>query len=500
MGDGYYTIPSFCNPSSGSGTITYYVKVTGGSNVRAESYQLQVSRNGVTETETDNSIASALDIVNSNGKIYGTISGTASEFTPSAVNTTQTASSGYGSAAAYDSSSCILVASTPKATSPAVYMYVPNAVNNGWSSIGSWTKPSQCATDAQFGASLSISENWIAAGAPNDLVNGVRTGAAYVYNMKTKTTQRIVAQDESDGAKFGSNILIKGEWLFVAASSAQGGSTTSGAVYVYRLNSSNSWEYVQKLVSETTVNFAQFGYSMDCDGQTLVISAPYDSTDGTLQADGVAYLYTLRGSTWTQTQTLTLTSMEELPGSSVVLTNDMQFGLSVSLDNGRLAIGCPGYKNSNVKGVVGLYKQDETGQWNWTNTLYQASGFVGQFGSSVDLSDTQLVVGAPGMACSVYVMEYSSGNSSWTVTGTIDSDGVTNFGSRVLAAGNRIVACSPATGNSASQLIQSYSGLGDVDYYKVKITKRLGEDAVITLSPLYGLSLNNLDVCLMDGN
>ena len=500
MGDGYYTIPSFCNPSSGSGTITYYVKVTGGSNVRAESYQLQVSRNGVTETETDNSIASALDIVNSNGKIYGTISGTSSEFTPSAVNTTLTASSGYGTAVAYDSSSSILVASTPKATSPAVYMYVPNATNNGWSNIGSWTKPSQCATDGQFGASLSISENWIAAGAPTDLVNGVRTGAAYVYNIKTKTTQRIVAQNESEGAKFGSNILVKGEWLFVAASSAQGGSTTSGAVYVYRLNSSNSWEYVQKLVSETTVNIAQFGYSMDCDGQTLVISAPYDSTDGTLQADGVAYLYTLRGSTWTQTQTLTLASMEELPGSSVVLTNDMQFGLSVSLDNGRLAIGCPGYKNSNVKGVVGLYKQDEAGQWNWTNTLYQASGFVGQFGTSVDLSDTQLVVGAPGMACSVYVMEYSSGNSSWTVTGTIDSDGVTNFGSRVLAAGNRIVACSPATGNSARQLIQSYTGLGDVDYYKVKITKRLGEDAVITLSPLYGLSLNNLDVCLMDGN
>ena len=500
MGDGYYTIPSFCNPSSSSGTITYYVKVTGGSNVRAESYQLQVSRNGVTETETDNSIATALDIVNSNGKIYGTISGTASEFSPTAVNTTLTASSGYGSAAAYDSSSCILVASTPKATSPAVYMYVPNATDDGWTSIGSWAKPSQCATDGQFGASLSISENWIASGAPTDLVNGVRTGAAYVYNMKTKTTQRIVAQDESNGAKFGSNILIKGEWLFVAASSAQGGSTTSGAVYVYRLNNSNSWEYVQKLVSETTVNIAQFGYSMDCDGQTLVISAPYDSTDGTLQADGVAYLYTLRGSTWTQTQTLTLTSMEELPGSSVVLTNDMQFGLSVSLDSGRLAIGCPGYKNSNVKGVVGLYKQDESGQWNWTNTLYQASGFVGQFGSSVDLSDTQLVVGAPGMACAVYVMEYSSGNSSWTVTGTIDSDGVTNFGSRVLAAGNRIVACSPATGASASQLIQSYTGLGDVDYYKVKITKRLGEDASITLSPLYGLSLSNLDVCLMDAD
>ena len=500
MGDGYYTISSFCNPSSSSGTITYYVKVTGGSNVRAESYELQVSRNGVTETETDNSIATALDIVNSNGKIYGTISGTASEFSPSAVNTTQTASSGYGSAAAYDSSSSILVASTPKATSPAVYMYVPNATNDGWTNIGSWAKPSQCATDGQFGASLSISESWIASGAPTDLVNGVRTGAAYVYNMKTKTTQRIVAQDESEGAKFGSNILVKGEWLFVAASSAQGVSTTSGAVYVYRLNNSNSWEFVQKLVSETTVNFAQFGYSMDCDGQTLVISAPYDSTDGTLQADGVAYLYTLRGSTWTQTQTMTLTTMEELPGSSVVLTNDMQFGLSVSLDNGRLAIGCPGYINGHVKGIVGLYKQDETGQWNWTNTLYQASGFVGQFGSSVDLSDTQLVVGAPGMSCSVYVMEYSSGNSSWAVTGTIDSDGVTNFGSRVLAAGNRIVACSPATGNSANELIQSYSGLGDVDYYKVKITKRLGEDAVITLSPLYGLSLNNMDVCLMDEN
>ncbi len=499
-GDGYYTIPSFCNPSSSSGTITYHVKVTGGSNVRAESYELQVSRNGVTETETDNSIESALDIVNSNGKIYGTISGTASEFTPSAVNTTQTASSGYGSAVAYDSDSCMLVASTPKASSSAVYMYVPNATDDGWTQIGSWEKPTQCASSGQFGASLSISGNWIVAGAPTDTVNSVQTGSAYVYNTKTKTTQRLTASNAIVGAQFGSNVLVCDDWLFVSAAYDQGGSTTSGAVYVYRLNNSNSWEFVQKLVSESSVNFAQFGYAMDCDGQSLVIASPYESSDGTLQADGIAFVYALRGSTWTQTQTLTLDSVESKPGSASVAPNDMRFGFSVSLDNGRLAIGCPGYINGYVKGIVGLYKQDETGQWNWTDTLYESGMFVGNFGSSVDLSDTQLVVGAPGMACSVYVMEYSSGNSSWTVTGTIDSEGVTNFGSRVLAAGNRIVSCSPATGNTASQLIQSYTGLGDVDYYRVKITKRLGEDASIILSPLYGLSLNNLDVCLMDEN
>ena len=97
-------------------------------------------------------------------------------------------------------------------------------------------------------------------------------------------------------------------------------------------------------------------------------------------------------------------------------------------------------------------------------------------------------------------MEFSSGSSSWNVTGAIDSDGVTDFGRRVLTAGDRIVVCSPANGNSANQLIQSYTGLGDVDYYRVKITKRLGEDAVITISPLYGLTLNNMDVCLMDEN
>lgn len=500
VGDGYYTIPSFCNPSSSSGTITYYVRVTGGSNVRAESYELQVSRNGVTETETDNSIATALDIVNSNGKIYGTISGTASEFSPSAVNTTQTASTGFGSAVAYDSNSSMLIASTPKATSSAVYMYVPNATNGGWTQIGSWAKPSQCATSGQFGASLSISGNWIVAGAPSDTVNSVQSGSAYVYNTKTKTTQRLTSPNVITGAQFGSNVLVCEDWLFVSATYDQGSSTTSGAVYVYRLNNSNNWEFVQKLVSESSVNFAQFGYAMDCDGRSLVIASPYESTDGTLQADGAAFVYALRGSTWTQTQTLTLDSVQSKPGSSSVMPNDMRFGFSVSLDNGRLAIGCPGYNNGTVKGIVGLYKQDETGQWNWTDTLYQPSGFVGQFGSSVDLSDTRLVVGAPGMACAVYVMEFSSRNTSWNVTGTIDSEGVTDFGRRVLTAGDRIVVCSPASGNSASQLIQSYTGLGDVDYYKVKITKRLGEDAAITISPLYGLALNNMDVCLMDSS
>ena len=499
--DGYYSIPAFENQVSDAVSTTYTVRVTGGSNVKLESYEITISKNGVCETENNDAPANAMDLIKSGSLVYGSISGVEESLSRTAIDAGQTRSSGYGTAVAYDSNT--LAVSTPKLTSGSkVFLFSPNKANDSWTQSGTWAKPSECASDGLFGSSLDISGKWLAVGASGDTVNGVKSGAVYMLNQKTGAYQRIVNPEAVAGAAFGSSVLISGDWLFVSATAAQGGQSASGAVYVYRLNSSGAWTYSQKLVSETEVSIARFGFSMDCDGQTLVIAAPFDSTDGTLDSDGLVYSYSLRGSLWTQSQTLTLSSLDSTPGAAGVTLNDMQFGYSVSIDSGRLAVGCPGYKNGNAKGIVGIFQKDSAGLWNWSDTVYKIDSFVSEFGASVDLTGNQLLVGATGQACAVYVLELSdsSAGQSWGLAAEIDSTGVDNFGQTVIAAGKRIVVSSPSTDSSvtSSQLLQSYAGLADADYYKVNIAVKSGDDATFRLAPQVGLSLSQLDIYLTD--
>ncbi len=499
--DGYYTIPAFYNSNTSSGTTEYTVKVTGGSNLQTEAYTLTVSKNGVYNAQSDNSTETATDLGKVGSVIAGSVSGTSQTLERTAIDAGLSYSTGFGSVIAYDSNR--LYVSTPKqTTNSSILFYSPDLNSDSWTQTQSWSKPSECASDGLFGCSLSASDNWLAAGASYDTVNGVKTGSVYLYNQTTKNVQRITPADGKAGDCFGASVVVKGEWLFVGSTSAEGGQTNSGAVYVYHLNSQTGvWDYSQKIVSETNVSIAKFGFALDCDGTTLAVSAPFDSTDGILDADGAVYTYQLRGSQWTLTQTISLASLTSVPGGFVLNLNDMQFGYSLKLNNGKLVIGCPGFKNGNVKGIAGVFEQNDTGDWINTSTLYQSSQFVSEFGTSVDISGNKIIVSAAGQSCSVYVFQTSSAsNQSWELASTISSTGVDNFGQSVLIAGDKVIVSSPSSesGVTSSQLLQSYSSLGTANYYLLNITSRTGADATFRFAPTNGLTLNDVDVFLTD--
>ncbi len=99
-----------------------------------------------------------------------------------------------------------------------------------------------------FGESVTIHNNWAAAGDPeNNLVNIYRIDGDSVY-----AHQEIAFDDTtnvSGNPRFGDNLLLRDDYLIAMASNWQGEGvgTKSGAVYIYKRQTDESWELLHKI-------------------------------------------------------------------------------------------------------------------------------------------------------------------------------------------------------------------------------------------------------------
>jgi hypothetical protein len=89
-----------------------------------------------------------------------------------------------------------------------------------------------------------------------------------------------------------------------------------------------------------------------------------------------------------------------------------QFGYSIGLSNGFLAIGAPNYTNS--AGAVFIY--EEQSNWSLVDILESVTGWNSRFGHSVSLYETTIAVGAVGY---IYNTFHSPGMDSVNNTGTV---------------------------------------------------------------------------------
>jgi len=92
-----------------------------------------------------------------------------------------------------------------------------------------------------FGASVNISNEYAIIGAHGDNVNGQRTGAAYVYQLKRNTWNNIALfrpRDGADGDCFGYSVAISGSQIIAGAYGNDENGDKSGAAYLYGLFSS----------------------------------------------------------------------------------------------------------------------------------------------------------------------------------------------------------------------------------------------------------------------
>ena len=176
-----------------------------------------------------------------------------------------------------------------------------------------------------------------------------------------------------------------------------------------------------------------FGHSVTIDGSIVAIGASKRSNN-----QGAVYVYEFDSVDWNYKATL-------LPPE---LNSTDYFGHCVATNNGRIVVGTDSIDSNQIY----VYEYDGA-SWDVEPVILSADEPAELFGTSVDISDNTIVVGAYGDESekgSAYVFEYDGANWSQVAKLTA-SDGLSaigrscgdRFGISVAIDANRIVVGAP---------------------------------------------------------
>ncbi|MEM9301248.1 MAG: carboxypeptidase regulatory-like domain-containing protein [Pseudomonadota bacterium] len=311
----------------------------------------------------------------------------------------------------------------------------------------------------QLGAAVALCGARAALGVPGDDEAAENAGAVLVYHRSgsgyTFFEKLLPSTDDPDGVaglQYGFSLDCSGDTLLIGAPGggviAKGGSGGKPSAFVMQMAGDNSgFQQLQQLIGQNLgmgESGGAFGASVAVSGNTMAVGAP---------ASDLATVLTLGGGASPWQQATVLSDPEAQQGAA--------FGSSVDVaDNGLIAVGSPNQTDDNglTSGVAQMFS-DIAGTENWsqvgkiTNTNPQPGD---AFGTSVSLEGTTLAVGAPGdddageNAGSASVFSFDGGN--FTLLGTLEpSDGVGGeaFGTAIDIAGG-LVAVGAASGNGAN--------------------------------------------------
>ncbi|HIB36427.1 T9SS type A sorting domain-containing protein [Mesonia sp.] len=262
---------------------------------------------------------------------------------------------------------------------------------------------------ADFGFSVSIHNNKIFVGAPNEKKdeNGENpltgSGAVYFFN-KTESnnwveSQKIVAQDRGYGDNFGRALSIYNNQAVVTAPFDSDGNgpyvDLSGSAYVLSLNNDQIWEQHQKITANDRNETDYFGWSCDIFQNNIIIGSVYEDHDENaenfIEDTGSAYIFNKNEDTWYQSQKLVAPNRDPLD----------KFGYSVAIDSNFIIIGAfsedqdPNEQNFlNSSGSIYVYQNNEQ-FWNLKQkNVATDRNLADYYGYNVDVDEDYFISGA----------------------------------------------------------------------------------------------------------
>jgi hypothetical protein len=148
------------------------------------------------------------------------------------------------------------------------------------------------ATDDWFGTSVSISGDYAVVGAYRESANGSEAGAAYVFGRNQGGTdnwgqvKKLLASDGEARDYFGASVSISGEFVVVGAWCDDDDGDLSGSAYIFSQNAGgpDNWGEVKKLTASDAAGSDRFGNSVAVSGDNILVGA---YTNG----QGAAYIY-----------------------------------------------------------------------------------------------------------------------------------------------------------------------------------------------------------------
>jgi len=304
------------------------------------------------------------------------------------------------------------VIGVPNKNADAGAAYVFTRSGTTWSQQAELT--GDCGTD-NFGYSVAISGT--------TAVIGCQAGAAYVFT-RSGTTWSQQAELTAPANGFGSSVAISGTTAVVGAWAQD---NSAGAAYVFT-RSGTTWSQQAELTAPAAAS--RFGISVAVSGMTVVIGA-----FGVNSSAGAGYVFTRSGTTWSQQAELIA------PAGGFYL---------VAVSGTTAVIGA--YAPNSAAAAAYVFTRSGT-TWSQQAELTAAIG-TGNFGFSMAISGTTVVIGGGGVHSSVggaaYVFTRSGTSWSQQAELTDPAAAVTDeFGTSVAVSGTTVVVGAPGANSSA---------------------------------------------------
>ena len=249
----------------------------------------------------------------------------------------------------------------------------------------------------EFGWSLGISEDLLISGAPLADDNGGNSGTAYIFRWNGvfwEQTAKLTAEDGAEGDWFGKSAAISGDYAVVGANLDDGPMRNgfydddTGSAYVFArsegVDGEEVWLQQAKLRANLQIEWAEFGFDVEIEGDTIAVAA---FNDPTVAVDtGAVYVFQRQGKEWLQEAIL-------LPSEGAA---GDEFGLDIALSGDTILVGAHGDdERAQEAGAVYVYRR-RGDVWVEEAILRPPEGAAfDQFGWSVALDGDQAIVGAP---------------------------------------------------------------------------------------------------------
>jgi hypothetical protein len=241
--------------------------------------------------------------------------------------------------------------------------------------------------DQQFGYSVDLSDKWAIVGAKGDSELGPSAGAAYLLwfdGMTWTEHTKLVASNGLKQDAFGQSVSISENRVLIGAPGVDLDGIDKGATYVFEYDGDN-WIETEILVASNGNDGDFFGTSVSISNGILIVGAHEEDTGG--DNSGAAYVFELKDG-WTEVAILKADDGE----------SDDQFGIAVSLSGTNAVIGAR-YEDAagNNAGAAYVFERDNNiGNWFQSEKLAVSNtGPDFEFGTSVDISGTHVIVGSP---------------------------------------------------------------------------------------------------------
>ncbi len=320
----------------------------------------------------------------------------------------------------------------------ALYVYEQQA--GVWTEVARLT-PVGGTPNNQFAHSIAISGDVVVAGAWLDDGAANDHGAAFVYERDAQGVwgfvAKLTASDAGAGDHFGWSIDMDGDSILVGSDEDDHSSLTgAGSAYVYRRVGS-TWLEEGKLVASDPGAGDFFAWSVAIRGDMAICGTLNGDEGGT--NTGSAYVYRRSGSTWT----------EETKLVSIDIASNDFFGYDVAVEGDLALVGAYGDDDLGSASGSAYVFANGGGSWVQQAKLLAEGGAGGQaFGRSVAIDGALIAVGAHQTAVAgdsnqgaVHLYQRGAGTWAHVLTLTAADGDPSDFLGRVVALdGERIAA------------------------------------------------------------